>query len=415
MRNVFDQYSQPENQLTHALVCTLNADRELLVPFLRWCGCSDIPKAKLLHITEQQVPGERLSGDENEKKGLPDGCVFTDHGWAFLIEAKVQAGISVKQLNRHIATAKRHGFENPKLLLLSVDMPPKSVPLNTTCRTWREVYTWFRKFTESNQAKVFTQYMEVFESRMIRNNYSIRGTITMFDGFKFDENTPYTYNEGKRLIRLIGDDLQKRNDLKKIGIDPSGNRRTAITGKKESRVWDFVPLKIAKDSSSFTDFPHLTMVIKQEYAVAAVTIPHGVKGGFRTSLNKLGLEGFLDLLLGIEADLRPVLNLSIGSVANVYATQRNYPSQSSDPIIDAKLEADLQTIVPGKRRSAKYQPEWVEAIYNVVTRKKSNIQLGIEVRFLYGCPLLGSPKATELFAKSWIAMNPLVQFALKSE
>ena len=35
MRNVFDQYSQPENRLTHALMTALHEDRGLLALFLR--------------------------------------------------------------------------------------------------------------------------------------------------------------------------------------------------------------------------------------------------------------------------------------------------------------------------------------------------------------------------------------------
>ena len=38
LRNVFDQFSQPENRLTHALVCTLSNERALIRPFLRWLG-----------------------------------------------------------------------------------------------------------------------------------------------------------------------------------------------------------------------------------------------------------------------------------------------------------------------------------------------------------------------------------------
>ena len=80
MRNVFDQYTQPENKLTHALVCTLDNDRFLLRPFLRCAGADDVPQSSKLRITEQQVPGESVSGDEGEDSGLPDACVFDDEG-----------------------------------------------------------------------------------------------------------------------------------------------------------------------------------------------------------------------------------------------------------------------------------------------------------------------------------------------
>lgn len=414
MRNVFDQYTQPENRLTHALVCTLNGDRSLLRPFLRWAGSTGVPPASQLRITEQQVPGEAVSGDEGEGSGLPDACVYADDGWSLLVEAKVRAGISLGQLRRHIATAKRHGFDKPYLLLLSVDDPPKQMPPRSVHRAWRDVYAWFRKRADSSQwARTLTDYIETFESRMITENYSIRGTLTMFDGLRFDEEKPFTYHEGRRLIRLLGDELQKRKDLRNIGVAPKGERRTAITKGDGTNVWDFLPLKEADRSSEFTAYPHLTMALRQTAAGAAITVPNGVRGGFRKKLKGVGEEGFLDLLRNIEKRLRPVLSTSKGSTARVYATQRHYRSQRSAPKIDARIQADLQTIIPGKRREVKYQPQWISAIYHVMSQKRSNIQLGVEVHLSYDCPVVRSARAIGLFATSWIAMSPLIDFVLE--
>lgn len=57
MRNIFDQYSQPENRLTHALVCALYEDKSLLNNFVRWVTSKPIPRARL-YIVEQRLPGE---------------------------------------------------------------------------------------------------------------------------------------------------------------------------------------------------------------------------------------------------------------------------------------------------------------------------------------------------------------------
>jgi len=56
LRNVFDQYEQPENRLTHALVCTLASEHRLIRPFLRWLGASNVPPLRELHLVEQQAP-----------------------------------------------------------------------------------------------------------------------------------------------------------------------------------------------------------------------------------------------------------------------------------------------------------------------------------------------------------------------
>ena len=413
MRNLFDQYNQPENRLTHALVCTLDADRALLGPFLQWAGAQDIPPIRQLRITEQQVPGEATSGDEEEEgRGLPDATVFSEDGWALLVEAKVQAGVSPGQLRRHIATAKRYGFEAPFLLLVSVDDPPSKMPARASHRAWREVYSWFRQRGDGSAwARTFTNYMEAFESRMIALDYSIRGTITMFDGVRFDADHPYTYGEGKRLIRLLGDDLQKRTDLRKIGVDPHGARRDSIKGRSGRGVWDFLPLRAARGANNFTEFPHLTLSLRQTEAEAAITIPHRVRGGFRTKLRDMGEGGFLELLAKIEKRVRPVLRRSVGSKALVYALQRHYRSQSSGGEEDARLNADLRTILKGKRREAKFQPEWIRAIYQVMARKRSNIQMGFVILFRYECPIVRSSGAMDLFAEAWKAMSPIIAFA----
>ncbi len=414
MRNVFDQYTQQENKLTHALICTLAADRSLLKPFLKWADCKDIPNPKSLFITEQQIPGTAVSGDDEEGKGLPDGCVYSELGWALLIESKVSSKISTNQLKRHFSTAVRHGFEKPYLLILSVDDPPKNLPQRATHRAWRDVYVWFRRHAGSSSwARTFTDYMEIFESRMIAEDYSIRGTLTMFDGLRFDSENPYTYREGKRLIRLLGDELQHRDDLQEFGVDPKGKRRGAITGRAGAGVWDFMPLQIARNAKNFTDYPHLTMAIRQDNTGAAITIPNGVRGGFKNKLSDLGEPGFIQLLSTIEHRLQLAISDSPTAKATVYAIQRHYPSQRSAGIKDARIEADLETIIPGKESGVKYQPQWAEAIYQIMTNKRSNIQLGIEVVFSYECPVIQSPEAVELFAKSFIAMKPMIDFVLE--
>lgn len=415
MRNVFDQYVQPENRLTHALVCTLENDRSLLVPFIRWAGAPDVPTAPRLRIVEQQVPGELIPGDEEEaeRRGLPDAAVFDDNGWLLLVESKVQAKVSEDQLRRHLQTARRHGFERPFLLVLAVDPPAGTLPERMAYRPWREVYAWFRERTVTSLwARMLVNYFEVFEARMVAADYSMRGTITMFNGLRFDEANPYNHREAKRLIKLLGDDLQPREDLLAIGGDPDGQRRTAITGRGRDSVWDFIPLSSARGESSFTNYPHLTFALNPEDASAAITVPNGVKGGFRSRLAALGPAGFADLMATLEKRTRAVRQLSKDSVVRAYAVQRHYLGQRSTPIVDASLKVDLQTLVRVGNSRVKYQPEWMEAVYTILSRKRSNIQFGVGVEFSYACPVVRSAKAVDLFAESWVGLAPLLTAVL---
>jgi len=69
----------------------------------------------------------------------------------------------------------------------------------------------------------------------------------------------------------------------------------------------------------------------------------------------------------------------------------------------AHLDSELSD-----RLLVKYQPQWVEAIYELLVHKKANIQLGFDVQFLYSCKAIRSAEAVELLADSWIAMAPIL-------
>lgn len=71
MRNIFDQYEQPENRLTHALVSTLSNDRRLIRPFLKRLKIGSFPPVQGLRLVEQQIPGVNVSGEESRSGTLP--------------------------------------------------------------------------------------------------------------------------------------------------------------------------------------------------------------------------------------------------------------------------------------------------------------------------------------------------------
>ncbi|MEZ6190918.1 MAG: hypothetical protein R3C45_06450 [Phycisphaerales bacterium] len=386
----------------------------MLKPFLKSLGVVGVPVNAKFHILEQQLPGSYDSSGGQDARGLPDMCIHDDVGWAVVFESKVQAKVLAGQIDRHRRTIKRCGFDNILIVVLSVDPMPVRIPVDVLYVEWCEVYGWLRRQTHSSSwATHMVNYMEVYESHMLAQDYNIRGTITKFDGIRFDDNNPYTYQAGKRLIRLLGDRLQTRKDLVKLGVDPQGSRRGAITGRAGENVWDFLPLRIARKAKHFTDYPHLTMVLNRKGAIAAITVPNGIRGGIRSRLKPVELDEFCHVFLDIHKRLRPALRMSKGSVAKAYVTQRHYLSQRSNAQIDARLDCDLRTIVPGKSKGVKYQPEWMSAIYDVLCNKRSNIQLGVEVHFPITCKVLRSPQATDLFAKTWVAMKPLLDFVLE--
>jgi len=414
MRNVFDQYDQPENRLTHALLSCLHNDRKLIRPFLTRLGLRPIPRTSAIHIGQQLVPGTETEADKEGEDGLPDGCFFTDDGWAVLIESKVQAPISITQLRRHRRTAARYGYDNAHVVLIAVDSPKRSLPSGMQHIAWKQVYQWFvRKSDKSQWARRFADYLEVFESKMLAKEYDIRGTLTMFSGFRFDGDHPYTYREGKRLMRLVGQAFRRNKRLvRDLGIDPEGKGRSALTRNRDGGVWDFIPLEAAKGSSSHTSYPHATIEITPDYASTSLTVPHGIRGGVKSRLKAAGQEAFGKVLARIESDLRPVGRKVPGMKPVIYILQRRYKSQRSVPEVDGRIEVDLRTLVSSAGSDLKHQPKWLEAVYEILAHKRMNIQLGVLVRLPYAAPVMQTAGALEVMVDAWIALRPVVDFML---
>ena len=355
------------------------------------------------------LPGDAEVSLKPGQIGLPDMCIYDEEGWAVLFESKIQSAVSVKQLNNHRKTAAARGYHDAPVVLIASKIPEEKWPEGVLHKEWKRVYSWFGKHTSSFWAQQLVAYMRVFEARAILDDYNLQGTITMFDGFHFNEKNPYTYPEAKRLIRLLGDELRKQKGVKKLCGDEPRPGRSKITGRGEGRVWDFIPLEVTSDTKSFTKFPHLTMSIKSEYVSACVTVPNGVKGDFRSKLLANEGENLRVILSKILKKLGTLLEEPVLARPMVYVLQRHYPSQQSIPITDARMEADLRAVLDVENdQGIKFQPWWLNAVYGILKNKKSNLQFGLEVCFQYDCPAVQSPKVLDLFSQSWLACEPLL-------
>jgi len=409
VRNIFDQYDQPENKLTHALMVTLANDKKLVRPFLELVGVKRVPALKNIELGLQRVPGQEVDPIKDGMDGLPDACFFDQDGWAVVIEAKVQAGISVNQLKRHRKTSARYGYEQPYVVLLSV-YKSKSLPDWVTHIEWKNLYSWFSKrTTDSLWARQFVEYMHVFEAKMIARDYNIPGTLTMFDGFKFSDAEPYTYAEGKRQIRLLGDELRKRKKLvKALGINANEKGRTAITRGDNGAVWDFLPLKIGR-GKPFTAMVHLTIAIKPHEVSIALTVPNAMKGVKKTLRNNR-VKSLERMLSQVEKNLRSVLKKAKTAKPMIYIHQRHYKSQRSYPDTDGRIEVDLRTVLNTAKGPLKHQPGWLKCIFELLVNKKTNMQWGVQLHCPHSEKVMQSAKAIDIMVDTWIAMTPLMDF-----
>jgi len=418
VRNIFDQYKEPENRLTHALATCLHRDPALLRRFLKWTTGADPKGRGRLQILEQRIPGQpqETETDCDEGKGLPDMWIHDDpEDWCVLVECKVAAPLDSGQLRRHRATARRQGFSQILLLAIAPSLPARKME-GVSYFAWPDVYAWMRRQrSRSAWAEEMADYMPVAESRMIADGYLMKGTITMFDGIQFDNDHRYTYGEAKRILRLMMDELRERSDLIRFGIDPKAAGRPAITGREVGGVWDFLPLKAARSANSFTSYPHLTLSIDQHVVRVIMILPNGASPRFRRNLVGLGVEGLRELVSEVgKLILRDARHVP-GSKPLMTVVQRHYTSRRSAPINDAEVNFDIRTVMEESSGPVKAQPEWISAAHAVLANRKSNIQVSIGATFPHGSDVMASRKSLDVVAGVWLACKPWLETLLGGE
>lgn len=408
VRNVFDQYDTPENRLSHALATCLHEDAAFLDSFITWSGVSTRPKRSRIDVVSQRIP-MTIADPRTERRGLPDIWLYDEDGWCLLIESKIEAELTVDQLARHVRTAERAGFTTPSLLTLTVNSPCIPLRPGWFCRRWSELYAlasrhlgWPRRLAE---------YMEIAETRLPEEKYMKTGTLTAFDGIRFDAEHPYSYLQGKRLLGLLMSELRARTDLLALGMNASGEGRPAITDSG-TYVWDFIPLHGAGGEDAFTKHPHLTVGLHADHVNAMITLPNGVRRDIRKHLVELGEGGFRGVVAECGARLTAALRDAAGAKPQLYLSQRHYPSQRSQPILDGKIEFDLRTLVADPTSGVKVQAEWTSAAFNLLANRDSNMQLGIGAIFPSVSPAMRSKRAVDYVAATWLACEPWLRVGL---
>ncbi len=410
MRNLFDQYNQPENRLTHALAVCLDEDRTLLRSFLEWIAVTPTVRANALKIVEQTLPGDVPESEEvAQRKGLPDIVIHDGAEWCLLIENKVMAVLSDDQLARHERTLRRRGFEQVRRLVIEKDIKAIRQPKETSTKTWSLLYEWLgMNGGRGEWSERLRSYLRAAEVRLALENYLTEGTLTMFDGFPFSEENTYTYGEGKRLLKLAMKELREDQSLIALGMDSKAPGRPAITGRDGKAVWDFLSLADRPKDGAFTSYPHLTLAVYADHLEVAITIPNGVVRPVQKRLMKLGSEGFTTLNGKILRRAKAILSKDKDARLEAYASQRHFLSQRSSATIDAKLTFNLQTSESRGTGPVKRQPEWVKLFAELFSRKRSNIQFGYMMHLPWGTQGLDGRDSLRLIANSWCAMKPLL-------
>ncbi len=418
MRNIFDQYNQPENKLTHSLATSLYEDKKLLDSFLKTFCKNFFKITSNLKIEQQTVPGQiTRETDEKQKKGLPDAIIYNEEE-CLIIESKVSSTLTQDQLNRHEKTLKRRGFDKIKGIGIVVDLLPNVKLENWKQLTWNSVYSWAHKETKNSEwAKKLVDYFNVLENNMVEDEYLTEGSITEFTGIHFDDDNPYSYREGKRQLKLLVNKIRKNKILNdELNVDLKAKGRSGI--KKEGNLWDYLTFNTGIKQKSFTDEPHLTIAMSDEFIEADFTIPYRIKGKTKKNFYSLSWVNFKNIVHEIALNFDKSFGISEGFQPHILLGQRRYPSQSSPAIHDARLEMDIRTafkdISSKLKPTQKQQEEWLKVVFEINNNKKSNLQFQVGGRFYFNKQSLVNDKnADQILVKSFLACKPLIVYLFR--
>ena len=123
LNSLYDQYSNQENRLTHALLHTTGSSKWLFSRFLKnVIGVETLSPRSIYEISTQKVPFSHGDNDPENVESIPDAWIVNeDSDLGIAIEVKDRKNsISLPQLESH---AKRvESYDSPYLLVITPDL-----------------------------------------------------------------------------------------------------------------------------------------------------------------------------------------------------------------------------------------------------------------------------------------------------
>lgn len=129
MRNVFDQYEQPETRLTHALLSSLDAYRRLLAKFVRWVTGETRPRRRLV-VHDFEIAETRLAAGN----GLAGGTLTMFTGIPF-DDAEQYSYPQAKRILELMREQLLHHSELRRKLRVDPDQPGRGAITGTKGRS----------------------------------------------------------------------------------------------------------------------------------------------------------------------------------------------------------------------------------------------------------------------------------------
>lgn len=408
---LYDQYSNDENRLTHALFHTIGSSGWIFSRFLKeLVGLNNSLSGTHFEVSSQKVPFAHGDNDPQDVESIPDGWIIDEaNSLGIVVEVKDRKNnLSLKQLRSHINRIKN--YNTPYLLVITPDLqkPNKVIELErkevkkirVLWRSWDEIYRWLNKLSISRTSKndknnfLISSMLEYLERRK---------EVLGFQGITFPKG--FNVNEAKFILNAEMEELEQT--VKSLYKDLL-KRRPAITTISQEAVWDC----FGNDDGFTTDL-HFTLGINEKSHDISITVPNSAKKAW-SQLKKVFSDPDL------EKELYLILKNLRKEVPHVFIEfiQRHFLYRKYG-IRDGYMEFNIDTLgSPFRNKNSKVKefPIWGPTLRDAVRNKKNvNAQVMFKSRFfLNETKDIDKPKFIKTTKATLKAFKPLYSFLQKN-
>ena len=409
---LYDQYSNDENRLTHALLHTIGSSGWIFTRFLKKIlGINISLLGTHCEISSQKVPFSHGDNNPEDVESIPDGWIIDEaNSIGIAVEVKDRKNnLSLKQLKSHINRIKN--YNTPYLLVITPDpqKPNKVIELEKKedknlkiiWHSWDEIYRWLKNLPISKTA---TNDKNNFLVSSMLEYLERRREVLGFQGISFPKG--FNVNEAKFILSSEMEELEQT--VKSLYKD-TVKRRPAITTFSQEAVWDC----FGNDDGFTTDL-HFTLGINEKSHDISITVPNSAKKAW-LRLKKV----FSDT--DLEKQLYSTLMNLRKEVPHVFIEfiQRHFLYRKYG-IRDGYMEFNIDTLgSPFRNKNSKVKefPIWGPTLRDAVRNKKNvNAQVMFKSRFfLNETKDIDKSKFIKTAKATLKAFKPLYSFLQKNK
>ncbi len=426
-RNIFDQYKQPENRVTHALGHAIASNQELLVDFVGFLLDRPCPRGCHVELQKSRVgPAEGTRDADETGDTLPDLWIYSEEKeFACVIENKITADLTGDQMEGHLKMAR--GFADATVVAITPNPKPPAVDdlrrenRPVAWRSWPELHSWLTRWASERQQPwllvQFCEYLQLTQEQLYEEGKDV--TITEFSGIPFSNDNPYQPMEAKGLLRDLTSYLRDSSKLREVypGLE---RRSTHPIGTYIHGVWDII--KLEPNAKDFVKCPHITVAVTDSAVVLHITLPNSAPN--KRYWGRLKAANWQTIFQEIVKNVSQLSASPSNKLPQSYLEihQRHWShNRKAGPVLDGKLSFVLDAAVQGNNRAVKVVPAWLADFKLLISRRPpANIELQIGINYSYSdydgsSSIIKDAGFKDEAVKAAIALKPFYDFLFSTD